>query len=653
MFETDRPTPPAAFEMRAQRLSVSSGLAANQSMMQEGVAEGLGWITGRFGIVSGSGSSSRRLSVASTEARGGGGGKGKGGDQQQRQQEQDAGPTNYEQLLDTLIAGMLVLVALAAFRVAILVYWNRFANVQYYIEQNEGVRFETPSPTKGGGSHRDLQKQNQEQKKRRPATFLALPAALVFPNLEFAIFGLFSISVNEAAVAALCDESCGHACSVLASLVLFETTQVMVLAFVLILRFQLRYRSSSWLKKSADSFREVDDPLLRLVSKVRFRCGLAPLPRSLGEYQKSEADAAEPARTERLLALPFGLFRENSGDAYDALTLLWLSRSSGSVVGVFYDFVFFMTSALLGIAYGLKSVAQDHGDSGVIAQTAAVFILQTVLVLYIFVLRPSSDRIENVQSWFQVTLEATSTLLLLLPLIGFWTDSDFTFSSFLLATSAVVVPILGSIYDGILAPLINWRLAGGTMSSLGVECVQMLFAVPGLILRLYGFADTAEVTGLMSGEASAVTARRLSRHATDDGNSSVDAADCQAAELSAVSNTTDAVQAAAQQRRSGESSGGDEAAAPTHKVECSRTAAELELADFIRRRSHESGGAQEAVDSTHTDQERRVWEAQYHFLERASRQILNEQARWVVSDSTETNCVDFAEVTNKGSRTGM
>lgn len=66
------------------------------------------------------------------------------------------------------------------------------------------------------------------------------------------------------------------------------------------------------------SLEEVEDPLMQCLSKLRRRCcGLAPVDRCPGDFEKSKEDATEPARTERLLGAPFALFHRRSGDSFD------------------------------------------------------------------------------------------------------------------------------------------------------------------------------------------------------------------------------------------------------------------------------------------------------------------------------------------------
>jgi hypothetical protein len=117
-----------------------------------------------------------------------------------------------------------------------------------------------------------------------------------------------------------------------------------------------------------------------------------PLSREKGSFEKSDEDSEEPARTERLLARPFKLFHDNPGDAYDALSLFWLTRSSGGkAVGVFYDMVCFLVMISLGVVFGLTGVAARHGMET--HQGYAAVGLQFGLAFFIFVFVPSNDRL--------------------------------------------------------------------------------------------------------------------------------------------------------------------------------------------------------------------------------------------------------------------
>ena len=55
----------------------------------------------------------------------------------------------------------------------------------------------------------------------------------------------------------------------------------------------------------------------------------------------------------------------------------------------FYDLICFVVMLGIAVAYGMESIASEHGDQGVITQGVVVLFLQLVLACYVFVLRPA------------------------------------------------------------------------------------------------------------------------------------------------------------------------------------------------------------------------------------------------------------------------
>jgi hypothetical protein len=236
-------------------------------------------------------------------------------------------------------------------------------------------------------------------------------------------------------------------------------------------------------ENTVDAARDVEDPVLRLISKLRQRCGLSPLGRERGGYEAPEEDSEEPARTERLLASPFSLLHSNAGDACDAMSTLWLSRSSGSISGVFYDLFSIALMLGLGVAFGLEDVA-SRANWGAITQAVIVFSLQACLTLYVLMLCPSIDRIDNFQTWVQLMLEATATFLLLSPLISGSEPSGTAaklsvFIALIIALVAVFLPVLNKIYEVIVVPFIEWFLAGADCRKLIALLVHRVCMIPG------------------------------------------------------------------------------------------------------------------------------------------------------------------------------
>jgi hypothetical protein len=167
------------------------------------------------------------------------------------------------------------------------------------------------------------------------------------------------------------------------------TLTALMSAFCSSFAYGLTYRSHAERSGEASS---VEDPIMRWLSQLRRRFFASPLPRAPGEFVKSDEDAEEPARTERLLAQPFQLFHSKAGDAHDVLSLFWLSRSTGGrLVGVLYDMACFLVMLSIAVVYGLGDLAERHGAER--EQAIAVVSLQLGLSLHVFTFRPSNDRL--------------------------------------------------------------------------------------------------------------------------------------------------------------------------------------------------------------------------------------------------------------------
>ena len=166
---------------------------------------------------------------------------------------------------------------------------------------------------------------------------------------------------------------CGLRCYWPALVVLAFLAAHITLGFVRCLRFNRRFRASTWKPAPPPgSVGEVEDPLYRLLGAVRRRLachlmtadadgGVMLLDRVRGEFA---TDKVEPARTERLLRTPFRLMHDEPSDALDALRLVWMSRATG-------------------------------------------------VALYVLVLWPSVDRLDSLLISCQFALEGTQTLLTL------------------------------------------------------------------------------------------------------------------------------------------------------------------------------------------------------------------------------------------------
>jgi hypothetical protein len=224
----------------------------------------------------------------------------------------------------------------------------------------------------------------------------------------------------------------------------------------------------------------VEDPIMRLVSKIRRLCCTAvPIDRAAGAYE-SQPDSEEPMRTERLLKYPFSFFHSNAGDAFDAISLFWLMRTtSRSALTTFYDFICFVVMQGLAVAYGLEAVVETYNAG--LEQALVVTGLQLVMAVYVFVVRPSIDRLENSQTGIQFVLEGLSTGLLVLPLFMDVSQEDSALLAFLCALGACLFPILTTLYDTFIVPLAAWVAAGGGLGSFGTTLLEIIWSIPACV----------------------------------------------------------------------------------------------------------------------------------------------------------------------------
>jgi len=151
--------------------------------------------------------------------------------------------TPFDKMLDTLVTTMMCVAFVIILRIAVVLNWKYRANVKFYKEQAcKSSRTAPEHPT-------NLAK---KRKKEKPVTFSPLPDALVFPSIEFLVFGIFTIGLTEAAVAALVDSrypeqsTCQLGCIWVAVMILVIEGLLTVLAFTLLIRFHRFHLKSVW-----------------------------------------------------------------------------------------------------------------------------------------------------------------------------------------------------------------------------------------------------------------------------------------------------------------------------------------------------------------------------------------------------------------------
>ena len=374
-----------------------------------------------------------------------------------------------------------------------------------------------------------------------PIPFIPYPSAMVFPGVMLVGISVFLTGIIGSAAAILVSDTttvCGFnssvngtfvngtftnvttvipvescACQTLAIIAMVLVAAYWSLIVALLVHFSRNHRRVTWERAAAVVQPSmVADPLFRLVSKMRACICRGCLDeksivvdRERGSFQRALDLIVEPARTERLLARPFALFRANSADAVDAFGFSLLARAGGSSgLAISFDVGVITAQLTVGLLNGIGSGLQLlPGSPGAVAQVMAVFLVQVAICLLITCANASKDRVDGTVVGLQFALEAGQTAALLVHAVI--PNSALLQASFCLSLSALFVPIVQQLYDAIIVPLsraakrkdrISWREAV-------CEALSLFCLLPKVVLRLLGVkvADSALAIAEQGGES--------------------------------------------------------------------------------------------------------------------------------------------------------
>ena len=377
------------FVLGAQRFQASSGLAVNMSSVQTGVADSMPWILGDFNMsfftayqnattTATTTASRRRLMIGQDENQ-------TSAQNQTLLLEGDDADAQLEalnELLSTLSTFAIVVGSILAVTFSVQLCWRHRVNRRYYAE--------------GRLSKKDRRSLTKH------ARFRSLPAIFVFPGILMLSINFFTTGLIDRSIhLILAPGECGAECIWPAVAVLILVASYMIFIMVLLLHFNRYHRAVLWQPTiEPTSSKEIEDPLYRLVSKIRMvicKQGRQHtiMDRARGEFKPEQEELEEPERTERLLAHPFSLVRTKAADSLDALKLTWMARASGgSFVGVSFDLVAMTVQVAVTVTLCV-GIAITRGSTSAIVQVAAVMTLQLGTFLYVITASPSNDRIEN------------------------------------------------------------------------------------------------------------------------------------------------------------------------------------------------------------------------------------------------------------------
>ena len=505
----------------AQRFSSSQGIAVEKSPIHTGVADGMKWIKGDFGETSDS--EGRRL-LRSIAGRNLAAKKNSGGREVTGVQGEALNAVT-----STLNTFGYVEGAIALLMIFVHIWWRFRRNKRFYAER--GLT--------------EIQRRSLYKTKARvprAAKFASLPGAFVFPSvlmlgINFFINGLIQPAMTLASVPST-EDTCGTQCGAIAGAILALIALYLIISLSLLVHFHLTHRKHVWTEAEEPAEpNDVEDVLYRFISKIRARLLQNPkhpfvvMDRVRGVFVRPEDDEAEPERTERLLARPLVLFRGRAADAMDALRLTWFQRANGrSLIGISYDLVAVSAGAFIAALNGLgPNLEPDSTDA--LFQSVTVMAIQICACLYVFILKPSADRIDNTLTGTQFLLEGGQTASLLYATAlrrsnGFESSTHFQTLGFLLGISALFVPIVEKVYDALVTQISaccrrEFDPLGAFYASL-----SLALALPGLFMQQLGVANGTvdAVTGSIDEAASSMELAAEERFVHEIENAAADAA---------------------------------------------------------------------------------------------------------------------------------
>jgi hypothetical protein len=445
----------------AQRFSISSGLAVNGSGMHSAVADSMNWASGDFGFIRSSSRSRRQLADVDPEA---------------------AAPVSktaktFASLINVYATMAATLLFVFVLYFLVQYYWRHHANRKFYIEQG---RFSI---------------------KKKKIRFVPFPSLFVFPGLAVVGMSIFITAITSKSTALLMSDdgfACGSGCRSLAWVGLGIVATYQAFGCIMIYRFNTSFRASAW-KPAApvDSPDKVVDPLYRLLSKMRAKLGgkFSHMDRTRGKFAKPKEDVKEPGRTERILAHPWSISKRRASDSLDAYGFALMARAGGFTWhATSFEFTILGVQTLVGVANGIGSTLEP-GSNAAVAQISLVLALQAVHSIWVFVSKPSVDRIMNMLVGTQFALEACQTAMLLL-VVYYPPAPILQTSSLILALASVAAPVLQRFYDAVIVQLVKIFVQGGfNPKAAFFAMLGLLVFLPSMIFKILGI-DTGGKDGL-------------------------------------------------------------------------------------------------------------------------------------------------------------
>ena len=495
----------------AQRFAASDGLAIPMGGVDRGVAGGMAWTSGDFGLFA---PSARRLSEASNSS----------------ESAPPPHPAAYNSLVERLIMLGITLGVVLLIWACIIWNWKVRINRTFY---GELAAEEKTSSTPLKGISR-LRRSIHVPRLRRSASgaastqggtiFKRLPGVFVFPMLPLLCCKLFVTGLAKNAIGLAVDgDTCVGSCRAIAVAVTVGVAGFALWGWLVLLQFTRTFRTASWKpakppEQTVEAINAVKDPFFRELSRLRMRYSYVAAPfrhavsdRAQGKFGKPAEWTEEPARTERLLANVLRLHHSNVSDFLEAYHFPFFPMGNGKhILSPMINHLGLTTQILIAAIAGCGSVIET-GSPLATAQVCATMALQLFYGLYCLVLYPSCDKADSLMLGFQFCAECVRTCLLLVQLVASEAArAGLQAASFYVALFAVLVPLLRKGYDAIIVQLINLHRDGKlNRQAAGLAMLMFCTALTNFIMKYGGFEGGAEAKMANSGaEMAAKTAKK-------------------------------------------------------------------------------------------------------------------------------------------------
>ena len=207
-------------------------------------------------------------------------------------------------------------------------------------------------------------------------------------------------------------------------------------------------------------------------------------------------------RTERNLARPLAIFKDNGCDFLEAYQFVYCSQAAGKNKVAIYMNHFILTSQLtISVFSGLGS-AGVFVDDGAKAQVQIINLIQAFVFLYIWCLFPAHDRLDDLMLGSQWVLEALMTAILANQGEG-ESATQAQAAAFALSLLALAIPLFRKFYDGVIVSLIKARRKGPfNKRAAALAFLTFALALQSTIFSLLGIQSTGMTNSLVGKTAS-------------------------------------------------------------------------------------------------------------------------------------------------------